>query len=81
MKRKSILITAVLFPFFLVGCASTHPTVPTYQVPANLTAPCEELPRMRGDTLGDLYKYTVEVVTLYNQCAMRHDALSQAVKK
>ena len=65
----------------LVGCATNTPKVPDYQFPANLTTPCDPLPRLTGNTLGDLYEYTIDIATLYNQCAYKHDALSEAVKK
>lgn len=74
--------TTILLSFlFLVGCSVPGPKVPEYQFPANLTVPCEDLPPMNGNTLGDLYEYTIDIATLYNQCALRHDALSEAVKK
>ena len=76
---KSFLIA--LLSLSIVGCASTEANLPTYQIPANLIAPCQELPRLRAGSLADLYKYTIEIATLYNQCAIRHDALSEAVKK
>lgn len=75
------LITLLAALLVLTGCATSMPKVPDYQFPANLTAPCEELPHLRAGSLGDLYKYTIEIATLYNQCAVRHDALSEAVKK
>jgi uncharacterized lipoprotein YmbA len=74
-------LTIVLFAALLAGCASSTPKVPDYQFPANLTTPCDKLPHIRAGSLADLYKYTIEIATLYNQCAMRHDALSEAVKK
>lgn len=67
--------------FLLAGCSAIGPKVPDYQFPANLTVPCEDLPPLNGSTLGDLYEYTIDIATLYNQCALRHDALSEAVKK
>lgn len=77
-----LIATTILLPLFLIGCAApSGPKVPDYQFPANLTVPCEDLPPMKGNTLGDLYEYTIDVVSLYNQCALRHDALSEAVKK
>jgi hypothetical protein len=77
MKILSLAVLSLL----LVGCASNTPKVPDYQFPANLTTPCEPLPQLKNGSLGDLYKYTIEIATLYNQCAIRHDALSEAVKK
>jgi len=74
------IFAAILLPLLLVGCTAT-PKVPDYKFPANLLVPCEELPPLNGNTLGDLYEYTVEIATLYNTCAVRHDALSKAVKK
>lgn len=75
-----LLIIASL-SLFVVGCAAPTPKIPDYQIPANLITPCEELPHIRAGSLADLYKYTIEIATLYNQCAIRHDALSEAVKK
>jgi uncharacterized lipoprotein YmbA len=79
-NMKSLILVAAL-SIVLVGCAAPTPKIPNYQLPANLTTPCEELPPLQNGSLGDLYKYTVEIATLYNQCAIKHDALSQAVKK
>jgi len=74
-------LTIIALSVLLTGCSTIGPKVPEYQFPANLTVPCEDLPPMNGNTLGDLYEYTIEIATLYNQCALRHDALSEAVKK
>jgi len=74
------ILAVILLPLLLVGCA-VSPKVPDYKFPANLLVPCEELPPLDGDTLGDLYEYTVEIATLYNICAVRHDALSKAANK
>lgn len=75
--KFTLLLSSLLV---LGGCASTQPEVINYKFPANLTTPCEKLPLLKGDTLGDLYKYTIEVTAIYNECALRHDALSKAVK-
>lgn len=76
------ILTVLFMSTLLIGCASVDiPRVPDYQIPANLIVKCEELPEMRGDTLGDLYKYTIEIITLYNVCATRHDSLAKAVTK
>lgn len=75
------ILTLVLSAALITGCATSTPKVTEYEFPANLTTPCDELPRLRAGSLANLYKYTLEIATLYNQCAMRHDALSEAVKK
>lgn len=78
MKSLTLVLAIT---FVLAGCATSATKVPDYQFPANLTTPCEELRPLRDGSLGDLYKYTIEIATLYNQCAIKHDALSEAVKK
>lgn len=78
---KKYLIPILAMPILLVGCATPRVEVVDSKYPANLLVPCQELQELRGNTLGDLYKYTTNLITLYNECAIRHDSLVQAVEK
>jgi len=75
------ILTLLAIPILLVGCATPQVEVVDSKYPANLLVPCQELRELRGDSLGDLYKYTTDLITLYNECAIRHDSLVEAVKK
>mgnify|MGYP006451952249 FL=1 len=68
-------------PLFLLGCATPNVEVVDSKYPANLLVSCQELPQLKGNSLGDLYKYTTNLITLYNECAIRHDSLVKAVEK
>jgi hypothetical protein len=78
MIKYSVLICSL---FLLGGCATSNVIPLEQKYPANLTVRCEPLPTLKGSTLGDLYKYTIAISTMYNECAVRHDALSEAVTK
>lgn len=78
MKNYLVIFTV---SFLLIGCTTPRVEVVDSKYPANLLVPCEELQELKGNTLGDLYKYTTNLITLYNECAIRHDSLVQAVEK
>lgn len=51
-------------------------------VPANLTVRCDPIPALTVKAnLGDLVKYTTDLMTLYNECAIRNDSLIETVTK
>lgn len=77
MKTLSLIILSTV----LVGCTTPQIEVVDSKYPANLLVPCQELQELKGDTLGDLYKYTTNLISLYNECAIRHDSLVKAVEK
>lgn len=82
MRTLTILSVCVMM---LSGCSTFSQAVPNKTVPtipANLTTPCDSLDVL-GDnsTMGDLVKYTVDLMAKYNECAMRHDNLVKATEK
>lgn len=76
MKALLIVLTALL----LVGCETAPKTeVP---IPANLLTRCEKIPNIKDKAnMGDLMKYSVDLMRQYNECAVRHDGLVEAVTK
>ena len=64
----------------LTGCTtapSVAPQILTHPPPpANLTVKCDPISALNvKSTLGDLVKYTIELMTQYNECALRNDSL------
>lgn len=51
-------------------------------IPANLLTRCSDIPNIKEKAnMGDLLKYSVELMGQYNECAIRHDGLVEAVTK
>nr|DAS48258.1 MAG TPA: hypothetical protein [Caudoviricetes sp.] len=42
--------------------------------------PCPKLPKLEGGTGADILPWSLQVVSLYNDCKARHKALSDTVK-
>lgn len=59
------------------ACSATPPAALT--PPANLSAPCAPLPEFDGQTSDDLAQSYLDLVAIYNDCAIRHNGLSRAV--
>lgn len=75
MKALLIVLTV-----FLVGC-ETAPKADV-PVPANLLTRCERIPNIKDKAnMGDLMTYSVNLMRQYNECAIRHDSLVEAVTK
>lgn len=66
----------------LAGCESGMPPTPEprYPTPANLTAPCPELPLATSGVLHALLTNHVEVAGLYHDCRDRQRALAETVR-
>lgn len=74
MRYALIVLTTLL-----VGC-QTIPSRSEVPVPANLLTRCEGIPNIKDKAnMGDLMKYSVELMRQYNECAIRHDGLVEAV--
>lgn len=75
MKALLIVLTVLL-----VGCETAPKTdVP---IPANLLTRCERIPNIKDKAnMGDLMTYSVDLMRQYNECAIRHDGLVEAVTK
>lgn len=71
MRHKSLSIAAALA---LTACASAPTRLPP---PANLLAPCADIPDARPTDLGELLEADVELIGLYADCAARHEALAE----
>ena len=79
MKTILIVLTAVI----LSGCVSlTKQPPPDVPIPANLLTRCELIPNIKDKAnMGDLMTYSVDLMRQYNECAIRHDSLVEAVTK
>jgi hypothetical protein len=76
MKTLLIVLTTLL-----VGC-QTIPPKAEVPVPANLLTKCERIPNIKDKAnMGDLMTYSVDLMRQYNECAIRHDGLVEAVTK
>jgi len=66
---------------FLSGCNTLYKVQSTdVPVPANLLTRCEGIPNIKDKAnMGDLMKYSIELMSQYNECAVRHDGLVEAV--
>ncbi len=71
MRHRSLL-TAAALALAACGYAPTRSAPP-----ANLLAPCAEIPDTRPADLGDLLEADVELIGLYADCAARHGALAE----
>ncbi len=71
MRHRSLLTAAALA---LTACGSAPTRSPP---PANLLAPCADIPDTRPTDLGELLEADVELIGLYADCAARHSALAQ----
>lgn len=79
MRYALIVLTTLL-----VGCDTLikNPANTEVPVPANLLTRCEGIPNIRDKAnMGDLMKYSVDLMRQYNECAIRHDGLVEAVTK
>ena len=83
LKNLKRLTIAALF--LLTGCASfpvLSPKQTPVAPPANAQQPCDEVPDLPpSPDMGDLANYVVNLVALYGECALRHDALIKATEK
>ena len=79
MKTLLIVLTTVM----LAGCVSlTKQPSTDVPVPANLLTKCERIPNIKDKAnMGDLMTYSVDLMRQYNECAIRHDGLVEAVTK
>ena len=76
MKTLLIVLTTLL-----VGC-KTIPPKAEVPVPANLLTKCERIPNIKDKAnMGDLMTYSIDLMRQYNECAIRHDGLVEAVTK
>lgn len=76
MNWHQILCTAIVC-LALTACQSTTKYVqaPRSAAPANITAECDQLPPMRGRTMGDWVTLSTVLGNMYNECKSRHDRL------
>lgn len=74
-------IVLVSLAALLVGCETVPPKTDV-PVPANLLTRCERIPNIKDKAnMGDLMTYSVDLMRQYNECAIRHDGLVEAVTK
>lgn len=72
-------VILIVLTTLLVGC-ETVPIKSDVPVPANLLTRCEGIPGIKDKAnMGDLMKYSVDLMRQYNECAIRHDGLVETV--
>lgn len=91
MSLTNKYIACVLAVFALSGCDTVSklikPDVPPKdaqeQYPANLIIRCPDIPILFQETvnMGDLVKYTTNLMDQYNDCAIKHDSLIKIIEK
>lgn len=59
------------------GCASL--SAQSKKQPANLTAPCPELPKPLNPTGAEILKWSLETVQAYKDCQLKHKRLVEAI--
>lgn len=63
----------------MMGCSSSIKPVEINIAPQeNLRQPCVELPVCNAKTEGELMKYTIDIIGLYNICQAKQAALSKS---
>lgn len=63
------------------GCSAYSPTIsPSAQIPANLSAPCPQLPPLPNGSSAMLFLWVRDVIAEYHDCAARFDAYREAVR-
>lgn len=75
-----------MLSFLLSGCGvlrlfqSSDNKQTEVPIPASLLTRCSDIPNIKEKAnMGDLLKYSVELMGQYNECAVRHDSLVEAV--
>ncbi|WP_445164994.1 Rz1-like lysis system protein LysC [Neisseria subflava] len=80
-KRLSRSLYFVTSALILMGCQSSMPPLTTaIKPPADLVQPCPNLPKLEGGTGADVLPWSLQVVSLYNDCKARHKALSDTLR-
>ena len=69
--KKTALFVSLILP--LSACSEMPALV--LPPPANLTVECPPVPPFEGSTSDDLISAHIEVIGLYRDCSVRHNAL------
>ena len=78
--KKSLLALFICgSALMMTGCASSIKLQNTNKLPANLSQPCPDLPELHGKTGKSIFRWSVTVVNLYNECQAKHRATVSAV--
>tara|TARA_B100001093_G_scaffold520419_1_gene615662 strand:+ start:5666 stop:5959 length:294 start_codon:yes stop_codon:yes gene_type:complete len=93
-KQRNILVkffwVLILIGFFLgiTGCGmmpvqkAYAPNMKTAKVPQNLATRCDAIDSISQESnMGDLIRYTTDLMVQYNECAIRHDKLIETIKE
>lgn len=83
---KLITIASILSVLFLLqGCNLITPppdNIIRPAVPSDLLVRCKFIPELEEPaTMGSLYRYKDDIMADYQECALRHDGLIEAVNK
>lgn len=89
MMRVNKYIVCIAAIFALSGCDTIKkmktPEVKNEQeqYPANLIIRCPDIPIFYQEivNMGDLVKYTTNLMDQYNDCAIKHDSLIKIIEK
>tara|TARA_Y100001973_G_C5189526_1_gene330022 strand:+ start:635 stop:928 length:294 start_codon:yes stop_codon:yes gene_type:complete len=58
------------------------PNMKSAKVPQNLVTRCDAIDSISQESnMGDLIRYTTDLMVQYNECAIRHDKLIETIKE
>lgn len=77
LSRLLCLLIAILT---ISGCASSRMSDSRATLPANLIAPCADIPVLAGSGWDDVGQAYIDLMYLYGECSARHEAVVRAVQ-
>ena len=93
-KQRNIIVVflwvmiVIGFVLGVTGCSmmpiqkAYAPNMKTAKLPENLATRCDAIDSITNDSnMGDLIKYTTDLMVQYNECAIRHDKLIETIKE
>lgn len=54
---------------------------PKIEIPLELKDECEDIPKLRNNTMGELLAHDSELIIMYTECRLRHKRLKEAIEK
>tara|TARA_R100001509_G_C4803423_1_gene193886 strand:- start:143 stop:436 length:294 start_codon:yes stop_codon:yes gene_type:complete len=93
-KQRNMLVkffwVLIMIGFLLgiTGCGmmpiqkAYAPNMKSAKVPQNLATRCDAIDSISQESnMGDLIRYTTDLMVQYNECAIRHDKLIETIKE
>ena len=93
-KQRSFIVVvlwvliAIGFILGTTGCSMMPvqkayvPNMKSAKVPQNLATRCDAIDSISQESnMGDLIRYTTDLMVQYNECAIRHDKLIETIKE